>query len=303
MKQFQLSLAVLLLSIISYVGVSLAYDVEYIGIDVDLNKDLTANVNITITPREPIKQFQWTLFYPIEDLTYSANFPISCDVKTTDISLITCNIEQNQSLRSFELSFKTKSYVKTVNSTLYSFFSDFVFPFKVSRLVTMIKLPEGYTFTDTSKIIPQPKRIGSDGKRIFAFWNYQDLEPDSALRVSFFFETPKAPSNSSSYLIIAVVVLTFIVLIAIFYLFYYRKRQFRIALSVIDEEERKVLEILDSENKPINQKKIVELTGFSKAKVSRIINSLHERKIVDVERRGRVNLVRLRSIYRGISKK
>ena len=75
MKQFHLLLTILLSGMLILTNVSFAYDVEYIGIDVDLNKDLTANVNITITPKEPIKQFQWTLFYPIEELKYSANFP------------------------------------------------------------------------------------------------------------------------------------------------------------------------------------------------------------------------------------
>lgn len=294
---------IFVVSLFLFASIALAYNVEYIGIVVKINKDLSSNVNVTITPQEPLKQFQWTLFYRIHDLEYSASFPIQCKAKVTDISSITCDLQQNESLRSFTLSFKTESFVKRVNTTFYSYFSDFIFPFKVDNLVTMVKLPESYSFSDTNKIIPKPQKIGSDGKRIFAYWNYGNLDKNSALRISFFFVAPEVKKGVPYLLILLVFILVFVVFALVFYLFYYRKRQFRLALSVIDKDEKKVLEILDNFEKPVNQKKIVELTGFSKAKVSRIINSLHERRIVDVERRGRINLVKLKPLYRGISRK
>jgi len=61
-------------------------------------------------------------------------------------------------------------------------------------------------------------------------------------------------------------------------------------MEVLDEYEKKVYEIVKEAGK-IRQNEIVEKTGFSKARVSRVLKSLAEKKLVKVEKRGRTNIV------------
>jgi len=62
---------------------------------------------------------------------------------------------------------------------------------------------------------------------------------------------------------------------------------------LLDKDEKKVLEIILRE-KEIIQRKIVSSTNLSKTKVSRIISRLKERGIIEVEKRGRTNLIKLK---------
>jgi uncharacterized membrane protein len=64
----------------------------------------------------------------------------------------------------------------------------------------------------------------------------------------------------------------------------------KILMEVLDEYEKKVYEIVRDAGK-IRQNEIVEKTGFSKARVSRVLKSLAEKKLVKVEKRGRTNIV------------
>jgi uncharacterized membrane protein len=55
-----------------------------------------------------------------------------------------------------------------------------------------------------------------------------------------------------------------------------------------------IVDIIKKENKEeVDQRRIVGESGFSKAKVSRIIQSLEERGVVESERIGRKNKIRL----------
>ena len=50
-----------------------------------------------------------------------------------------------------------------------------------------------------------------------------------------------------------------------------------------NEDEKKVVDVLKAHNGSVGQKIIVRETGFSKAKVSRLVNSLKERNVIIVE--------------------
>ena len=65
-------------------------------------------------------------------------------------------------------------------------------------------------------------------------------------------------------------------------------------LPVLTEGERKIMEILLREKGTIDQRTIVKETDFSKAKVTRVINDLEKRGLVDKISRGRKNLIKLK---------
>ena len=61
------------------------------------------------------------------------------------------------------------------------------------------------------------------------------------------------------------------------------------------QNERKVIEILLNEKKDIDQRRIVKETDFSKTKVSRIIQGLVEKDLIEKIPKGRNNLIRLKT--------
>ncbi|MCS7123067.1 MAG: winged helix-turn-helix transcriptional regulator, partial [Candidatus Aenigmarchaeota archaeon] len=63
--------------------------------------------------------------------------------------------------------------------------------------------------------------------------------------------------------------------------------------EVLDPDEKKIYEIVQKEGK-IKQNRLVELTGFSKVKVSRVVKSLKDKKLINVEKLGKTNLISLR---------
>ncbi|MEM2174689.1 MAG: winged helix-turn-helix transcriptional regulator, partial [Candidatus Micrarchaeia archaeon] len=68
--------------------------------------------------------------------------------------------------------------------------------------------------------------------------------------------------------------------------------------SVLNEAERIIVEILQNQpGEEIDQNKLVTISGFSKAKVSRIIKSLEERGVVESIRYGRKNKIILKKKF------
>ena len=77
--------------------------------------------------------------------------------------------------------------------------------------------------------------------------------------------------------------------------FFYRniKKPKEVILSVLDDFERKVVEVITNAGGEINQRKVVQETNLSKAKVSRVVKRLQERGLIDVTRLGRTNKLKL----------
>jgi len=65
-------------------------------------------------------------------------------------------------------------------------------------------------------------------------------------------------------------------------------------LSMLDPDSRKVFELLQSHEGSMFQSALVREAGFSKAKVTRILDRLEHEKILERRRRGMANLVILR---------
>jgi uncharacterized membrane protein len=59
-------------------------------------------------------------------------------------------------------------------------------------------------------------------------------------------------------------------------------------------DERRVIDIVAGNGGTVIQRVIVRETDFSKAKVSRIVNGLKNRRVLDIEPRGRTNKIILR---------
>ena len=67
----------------------------------------------------------------------------------------------------------------------------------------------------------------------------------------------------------------------------------QLAVRLLDGDERRIVRVLVDSRGEILQKDLVRVTGFSDAKVSRLLDRLEERELVVRERHGMTNRVRL----------
>jgi len=168
---------------------------------------------------------------------------------------------------------------------------------RTGNFSVLVKLPLGAGLVEDSKLIgtglkkfePEWGKEGSDGRRIFFEWEKEDPKLGEAITVAIVYEQV----GGLSYLVYFAVIFIIIV-VSLLYLLMFRRRNIKSILPVLTDGERKVMEILLREKKDVDQRKIVKETDFSKAKVSRIIQSLVNSELIEKIHKGRNNLIKLK---------
>lgn len=109
-----------------------------------------------------------------------------------------------------------------------------------------------------------------------------------------------AHESSNSWLLILAFVMAFLVLASGFYLIFSTMKiqpeihAKHVDTSKFDSEEKKIYELLNQNNGSLYQSDLIKETGFSKVKITRIIDKMESRGIVERKRRGMTNIVVLK---------
>ncbi|MBR9677333.1 hypothetical protein GOV04_04280 [Candidatus Woesearchaeota archaeon] len=90
---------------------------------------------------------------------------------------------------------------------------------------------------------------------------------------------------------LSIIIGAFIVL-----LFQHKINKFQLekVLKVLPREERVVVKVLLDNNNSLEQNKLVVLSGFNKVKISRIVQKLSEREVIEKRTMGNTNLIILK---------
>ena len=294
MKLFQIvSVLVLIVSLMSFVPKGFAI-IQFYGADTDLSADGNAKIKLTVTFQQPVKGFQLAVFGSVKNFETSSNSgPIDCGVKVGAASIIDCKMNLTQDKRTLEMKFETADFVRTVD-TKNLFSIDLSLSQPIDQAFATVKLPEGYALTNTTLIpaaSPTAASIVSDGRRIIVNWNFANLTSDQSFKFQTLYETIK---DEFPIGLVSVSILSFLALGGIGFVFYRRiKKTKEVILSVLDDFERKVIEVITNAGGEINQRKVVQETNLSKAKVSRVVKRLQERGLLEVTRLGRTNKLKL----------
>ncbi len=294
MKLFQIvSVLVAIVSLLYFTSTAFAI-IQFYGADMDLNSDGNAKIKLTITFQQPVKGFQLAIFGSIKNFEASSNSgPVDCKVEVGAASIIDCKMNLTQEKRTLELTFETADFVRTVD-TKNLFSLDLSLSQSIDQATASVKLPEGYALTNTSLIpatFPSAGSIVSDGRRIIVNWDVVNLTAEQPFK----FQTLYEPIKSQFPLaLVSVGILSFLVLGGVGFFFYRRiKKPKEVILSVLDDFERRVIEVITTAGGEINQRKVVQETDLSKAKVSRVVKRLQERGLLEVTRLGRTNKLKL----------
>ena len=82
--------------------------------------------------------------------------------------------------------------------------------------------------------------------------------------------------------------------IVVMFQFKINKMQIEKVLKLLPREERTVVKILLDNSNSIEQNKLVVLSGFTKVQISRILQKLSEREVIEKKNMGNTNLVMLK---------
>ncbi|MFQ6136774.1 MAG: helix-turn-helix transcriptional regulator [Candidatus Hydrothermarchaeales archaeon] len=199
-----------------------------------------------------------------------------------DISGVVTRFDENKVL--------TFSYIPEVN---------------VKSFALTVKLPPRSTLASevrktgesVSAVYPTPSRIYSDGKKIIVEWAIPELSAQESFRI-FLMYTAIEKRNIGYLLGILLGVLlggagTF---------YYFRRRGVEgreITRMVLGEDEQKIYDMLLSSDGEILQDDIAKNTDFSRAKISKLVRRLEEKRIIKKEPYKKTNRLLLRKEFGG----
>jgi len=310
--------AFLLFFLLINMQVSFATDVEYHQIKIYLNPQGYALFNITVKysslTSERVPYF--LLYSNIIGLkAYDSKGLMNCTEKPTVYgTFISCkpNMKERKNY-TVHITFILKGLVHPFsqekpqnqqdNHAKYIFRYEYNIKEPTKTMEIMLYLPEGFGLVkmkNTTPYYPKNAIITSDGRHVILEWNLKNPELGNTLLFSAIYEKvlPMMPKTFFNRFSQQIWLITFLVILFLLFLIYKVMERRKIAFELIREDERKILEYLEAnKDKFVKQKDIVRHTGFSKAKVSRLITELEKRGIVERERIGRTNRVRLKKRF------
>lgn len=288
-----LKIAVMLL--IAYSAAS--ETVSAVGIDfysIDISVKDTASTKLTITFDSQIESFSLSLGKLKEApriVSASANKGfISCKASLNDEgkAILACNIQgAPEGRNTILLEMDYGKYVETIGdkNSITTFYES---RFDTKSLSVSFILPERAALSEDppqNSISPRNGDIKTDGKKIFIFWNRQNVTSGDTLIFSSTYTLPdqrESPINT-------VLLLPIIIILAALVWFVIKSKKKTIeatetaAVSVLSKEEKVLFDILKINKGSANQKVLVRESNFSKAKVSRLLKGLKERGVVEIE--------------------
>ncbi|MGC8993635.1 MAG: helix-turn-helix transcriptional regulator, partial [Candidatus Aenigmatarchaeota archaeon] len=151
-------------------------------------------------------------------------------------------------------------------------------------------------------VYPSNFKTLSNGRNILVYWEIENVSSLQPLSFRVKYQSVTSPETFSKFYLIVLVLIAITLIVSVYAL---KKRKVvikkivrvkpeKVVVQFLDEYERKVYEVVKEKGK-IKQNEIVQITGFSKARVSRVVNKLAERGLIKVEKRGKTNLISLKS--------
>jgi uncharacterized membrane protein len=267
-----------------------SYNLEFNQVD----NTLLVNYHIALDSEEEI-----SLNLPADAYSLSSNVPYILD-----------NDLFRAKAKELNLSYITSEPLESSKGDYY-FVDTVAFPVAFESASIKLTLQEGY-FADADKIFPNPSQIATDGEQITITWDSENTKAGDDMPL-FVIIKSKA-QGMTTWL---TWVLSILILLLILYFIYDKmmSRQVKKPAKKAkkknkpkkEEKEESPMEshLMESEKAIINalkqadrgelwQKELQIKTGFSKAKLSRVIRNLESRKLLDKVSFGNTNKIRLK---------
>ncbi len=299
LKQSLVALSlILLLSLTS--GNALALGLEYYGVEDTINNDLSVTSEVVLKFDTPINRLDYSLDYAVENLEYESDFEFAeCHAGESDGgSTISCSfIGMTPEMNELILRFTVRDVIQKLDGN-YRFTVNHGIQLPIQTSFILIRLPQNNILAGemNESYFPTTGDTLTDGRHIMVFWEDEGLESGENLQFSILFTKPAFDEEFLAYLVYAMAIVAVAILfLAAIYVRRIRSSKVAVVKSVLNRDEKRVIDILNQKGGKSGQKVLVRETDFSKAKVSRIVKNLRERGVVDTEPiSGRENRVILR---------
>ena len=200
----------------------------------------------------------------------------------------TNDLYQIKNAKEVELNYLTAELLEKTSKK--SFLTEIKIPADMNELAIRLTLPENSILDTPSKpnlsIFPKPLKTESDSQRTLIIWQFSNLKKDESISLFVIFK--ERADNSSLAILLIFLSVMLIGLVA--YLIRKKKKRKLIKKRKIKTKEIE-FHLMESEKAIINalktaqrnelwQKQLQLQTGFSKAKLSRIIRNLEARNLI-----------------------
>ncbi|MBD3155241.1 MAG: hypothetical protein GF368_01135 [Candidatus Aenigmarchaeota archaeon] len=294
MKRFiLLTLLILLLTPV----LSMAF-VHELNVTIDIQTNDKVNMELDFNFPHTSDEVYFSMPYEINDLEVEGG---KCHVESNINNILVCEPPSPFIVGKVfvKASFETHGMIERKdNKTSFSF--DIPMLQDTDRVNIITKLPELMVLVDNKllPLSPSGADIGSDGRRITLKWYFRDQFKGDIIPLRIYYENIN-PTNFVQLIDVRWIILFLLILVVGIFLIYDKiSKRSGVVLSVLNEPERIVVKVIQERGgEEVNQKKIVKATGFSKAKVSRILQSLEARGVISKERFGRRNKITVKKKF------
>jgi len=261
------------------------------GVNVEIFENNTVYYKINlIFVDHPNQNFSFGIGNPLDiNIESPANCKIIRKVLET---YVTCNMKSSERT-DIKVTYTLDENVKK-RDNYFLFIDSFKLTDDTRTLFILVKLPEGTGLREPTEnsYNPSGALIGSDGRRTTLSWQIKDLKSGEIFDISIAFEKfgEIIPSWFPLQYMIVIIVVSFAAF-GLFYQIYLRDKGIKVILPVLKKDEKIIFNTLMKHGSGVNQKVIVRDSGYTKAKVSKVLNSLKERGLIKLERIGRSNKV------------
>jgi uncharacterized membrane protein len=276
MKKYLMFLLMMLL-----IPATLALEPETYFVTSEISEDTVLEEVEIVGYVEILESFQLTLPLNVKDVQvlFNAN-KIECELEERlGLNILTCSVEPYTGTYFIKLNYQ----YRPINLDGEILFRTTHKP-EAENFIFIAKLSEDYQvpLDELEDLISPPptSKYTESGRQIFA-WKLDNLETFEATIVAKSVSQFKA-APLIAFLIALIIVLAF---------FKFRKKKISPKFT---EPEQKIVEALKKQKKAIKQKELQRLTGFSKARLSRMLNNLEEREVIQKKPWGRTNLIELK---------
>jgi uncharacterized membrane protein len=300
MKRFIPIVSAMLFLIICSSANGLAVDLQYYGIQNEINSDMTISTILTLKFSMPVSHLDYAFDFEIYDLKATADFSwVNCMLDDQDgRSSVSCDfMGMTPSKNTLTLEFNTNMGISMINDK-YQYSSRYDVSLPVERAFMNVKLPKNGILAEevaNESFFPPDGKIYTDGWSIIVYWEKSDLNPGDSLEFSVLYTIPLV---GGIFYNVVITVMTLIVIVVMLGVVFYVRRSPRTAAtvkSVLNRDEKIIVDILSRYKGKIGQKVLVRESDFSKAKISRLVKNMKERGILDIEPiSGRENRIMLK---------
>ncbi|MDD5416390.1 MAG: helix-turn-helix domain-containing protein [Candidatus Aenigmarchaeota archaeon] len=286
-------IALIFVCLMSSIGFSQIY--QY-SVNVEIGDKIQYDSNIIVLGLSN-DMFSLTIPGVVSDVSIKATgyfenttFPLACTVTDTTLGKqLSCLVDR--STDKVLINAKYSSSDKLTKKEDYYIFSDsFKMPMNVDKFALLIKIPEGTALVKTDPYSPEDALRGSDGRKIFVYWNQENMLQGQTFDASVAYEETVLFDYSIIETILIVIV-TGVVIVVVFLKYFMKQKKVEVILPVLKADEKKIFEAILKHESGVKQKIIVQESGYSKAKVSKVLKNLQERGLVKLEHIGRTNKV------------